>query len=527
MNLEKLLGELANVWAHHAPTVVMHVVVLATLRLWVLDPELESTLGPLWRALKGGVDRLLAEVGINVERGYAIAALAYLYLSAVQWLANAVSRLPGVRTWLASPTLDLDFARSAAHVLRTAPDLHVVRKELDERVAAYARAYREREKADPYDWLQREVTKWSRFYGLSVLLVFATAVWIARGAPGALTGGRAVALLVGLAGFAILARWRLGRSFAQREQQMRYAALREAARDRPEGVGADPLAYLRGELLRDSITYWRAFERHPASIIHRLSWRLPFRVPDEWRRRLPPPPALMNHGDWEIGQSHAARHGELGPVPPRALRTEAYESRFPALLECRGAGLCLLVDGATGLAPSARGGGSGYCLATRSHDGSVMRVDYLGPRGGDPGRLRIQNYDQSWGFLADAGSHPIEQLIQHRVPPGSGAERWYDLIGPSLDTTGWSSAQFDDREPATVAGIAVRSWMPVAPGHTYVLRVRLRSGTEVAAAITCFEVGEPGRVLLAWAILAVLHERRVVPHIWPWWTPMAWRSLLK
>ena len=95
MNPKDLLAGFSALWARHSPTVIVHLVLLAILAFYVLAGGSAPVVGELWRAAKQAIDDSLKEVGIQVERGYVIVALVYLYLTACQWVAGMVGSLPG------------------------------------------------------------------------------------------------------------------------------------------------------------------------------------------------------------------------------------------------------------------------------------------------------------------------------------------------------------------------------------------------------------------------------------------------
>ena len=524
MSFDKLLASLADLWAKHAPTVVMHVVLFIALRTWVVgfDHSLGTEQG--WLDLKTSVDALLAEVGIDNGRGYALLALGYVYLSAFQWLANVVTQLPVLRPPYSEPSLNVDFLRYAGGVLRLRPDAYRVREKLDEVVEKFARGFKERGESEPGSWLRFDTAKWSRYYGLGIVATAGSLLWWLQGSSGAVSAGRVAQLVLALLVFTLLARWQVVRKHRSRAQQMRYAALRAYERDHAAEAEVSELRSLRAEALANNDAYWKAYDRNPVSIIRRYSQRWPPFLKERLWRRLPYLPGLAD--DWDLVRSQAARQEDYTNPPPSSLSVAAYQSRFRNLLECRGSGLCMLVDPALGLAPSAWGSGAEYSLDARCHGAGQVGIRYYAGWGADDeGSFGVGNSADTWGFLADIGPHPIELVAQGTFPPVQDRTlAWSHLTDNKLDTSGLLGEHLNKRD-AKVAGIEVCSMQPARPGHTYLMRKRCRSGAEPVVAFQCFATPDKGRLLVAWRILGVVRENHVAPKIPPWWRPSAWGFL--
>jgi hypothetical protein len=524
MNLDKLLASLSDLWARHAPTVLMHGALFIVMQTWVANfgPNLGAE--HLWHEVKTKVDALLVESGIKIERGYALAAIGYVYLVIVQWLADTVTQFPGLRPTFAYRTFDVDFLRHAGNVLRLPPDPYRILEKVDQLVDKFTRGFKERGEPEPYSWLQADISKWSRFYGLAIVATVASLVWWLEGGSGAVSRSRVGQLALCLLGFALLARGQLTRKYRNRRRQLRYAALRSRELEDSGEAEANQLSHLRNDAIVANVAYEKAYQRHPTTLVRRYTARLPGPVRETLWHRLSylPRPAE----DWELTRSQAARQEDYTGPLPSSLSVSAYQARFRNLLECRGSGLFFLVNRDLGLAPSAEGGGAEYSFETRRHGyGEVMirfRADW---RKNEDGWLSTNNYGALWGFLADIGPYPIERVAGGNLPEVDDPQlAWWHLLESELDMSGIAAANLDT-DNAKVHGIAVRSALRARPGNTYLLRSRCRSGAEAVIAFQCFATPDVGRLLIAWKFLNVFREKQQAPQILPWWKPAAWLML--
>lgn len=526
MNPTKILDILSDFWAKHAPTVLTHVMLFIALRTLVLDPEYLVDGQPIWMAVKQGLERLLNELGFKVERGYVLAVVGLVYLTAVLWAATLLTRLPPFWFYSRAP-IDPHIVIRAGTAFRSDPEIFSLRKKLDDSVDAFVRRFVERGKPDPYEWVAAQRQTWLRYYGLFLLATAGAIGWWWSGSAWAKSPKHVAYLGLVTAAAALVARWKAEQKWRYRWRGLQFAML--DAHELESGLPKEPeeLRRLRAELLRKSVEIENATFRHPFQIIRTLTYRLPENirkiVADFLHEHIeyPPNPRLI---DWRLLQSQVLRHGEDVQPVPMALKTDVFAERFQGLLECQGAGLCMLVDESTGLAPSVPGGGSRFSFVTRAHETEAPAIQYYRPRSSpESGEISVPNWDGQWGFLCMMGTHPIELLAQKSFPPGGD---WWKLTGPDLDTKALNSGMFEGKG-TEVCGMHACCRQPMVPGASYVYRSRERGGAEVVIALQCFRVEATEKILLAWKILDIFHDKGEPVPILPWWNPKAWKGIRK
>ena len=522
MNLKDLLASFSALWARHSPTVIVHLALLVILVSYVLSGGNGLFVADLWRLAKQAIDDSLKEVGIQIERGYVIVALVYLYLTACQWVAGMVGSIPGLRVRIQSQ-LTPELASRLARFVPTDNDMFDVDRKLWRQWDDIRQAQQEHDQSSTLGWYDRNISLWSRYLGLSVIAFVGVLAWRLEGASGAVSAARVTDIALALFAFALLSRWRLGRWVKRREESSVWSAIEAYERKRPPVEEHEPIVSLRARLISETRRFRLALDRHPTSVLRNLIFRLHLPFRQRLLQAVPHSYPRWNNDDWLLFDSALRLHSEERTQPPIALRVDAFRSRFASLLECRGAGLCILVADDTGLAPAVRDFGASYCFAERSHEGRRFPLRYsASSSGAGLGTFEFARYGgEGWGVLADMGPQRIELIAQHRYgSPSDGnlAEDWFALFRADLDTAGWSRGSFR-AEGETVHGVHLCSSVPAVLGHSYFLRARIQAeGPEAVIAFQCFGAGDAQRLLIAWKIIAIYGQPSRPPLVRPWWS---------
>lgn len=527
MNISKVLSLLKDLWSKHSPTVLWHIVLFVLIREWILDPNYIVDGQSAWLAVKNGVTLVLSELGFTVERGYVIAILILLYLTIIQWLAFAISRLPFLSLTYRE-AVDPSLITFAGDILRTPPSVPHTLNKMNDIVNSYLRKFRDRGEPEPYDWLYKQFETWLRYYGLSLLTLVAALGWLWRGSQINIFSERVLYLALIMLPVAFVFKWRAKKKLVTHRKYLRYAALYEYKKDQNNKTEPDKLRNLRQSLLRQRAEYEAAYMRHPKSVILNFSYRFPRFIGRFVKRNFidkylshPPRPDI---GNWELLQSQILKQSEEEHPIASALRVEAFKERFRALLECQGAGLCLLISPESGLAPSVPEGGSRYSFAARKHDYRSPSITYKCY--GQDKKLEVPNYENEWGFLVLVGQYPIELLAQRILPKSSNQEYWWRLISRHLETNEWTREMFES-DGTEVCGVKACRTQTFIPGNSYIYRSTSEANIETVIAFQCFLVGGTDHILIAWKILDVILKEKEPPKILPWWDLNAWKGLLK
>lgn len=528
MNPTKVLDFLSDLWAKHAPTVLMHVMLFLAIRVFVLDPgNLVGGL-PVWSAIKQGLAFALNELGFTkVERGYALAAIGLVYLTMVLWAASFLASLPYLAPALRY-RIDPDRIVLAGAAFRTDPGVYLVRERLDDAVEAYKRRFIERKQPYPYEWVEAQCRTWHRYYGLCLLTTLGSLVWWWWGSIGARSPAHVLKLAAVTFLAALFARWKTRERGEYQRSGIEMAAI--MAHEKESGQAEEPneLRLLRTRLLKKDAEIEIAVSRHPLRVIRRLAFHLPsplrgavMKALDE---HLEYPPYYWS-GNWRLMQSQVLRHGESSQSVPAALNAEAFKERFRGLLECQGAGICLLVDSMSGLAPSVRDGGASYSFANRNYEYDEPGIRYH--RFSDSRQtFSVSNFGKQWGWLSLIGPYPIELLAQREFHHGSGGGESRKLADQHLDTKAWNAKMFEG-EGAQLFGMTLRESQPVVPGASYLYRCMEKGGAEVVIVFQCFRVVGTEKIFLAWKILDIFHDKGETAPILPCWNPKAWRGMFR
>jgi hypothetical protein len=525
MDAEKLIAVLATLWSRHSPTLVVHALVIALLGGWALSGSQGVALEAFWPSIKEVLDDAIKEVGVPVERGYVLAALGYVYLELVQWLAEGVTRLPGLRV---TSSLSRWRMRSfdIAFAARFFPDV-IDAWQVTQRVhalvveAARLRSERPRRPVDARESL------WARYFGLSVLVSVGFLAWRLSGAAGARAPARVDELLL-LACLCIgFTRYRYADAYSRRLRTDRSDAVQAHAREHPV-VGLDQASeFLRIRLIEQEAKFRDAVARSAESVMEAILRSWPSWLAGRMRARLRPLP-MWRHEDAGLLASAISRLADEKIQPPINLLVDPFKRQFEDLLQCRGAGLCRLVLAQDGLAPIVGFQGAQYAFDRRAHGFTSFGVRYERLGGSVDGRRLtfVGSRGDSWAVFADAGAVPLELLATGMPPPGAPAGYPWQLLMASLDTSQWTRSRLASGE-AGVQGLVLSSCVDLVPGHSYAARARTAAGSEVTMVMQCFDVeGEPG-ILLAWRLLAVDDSKVQPPVISPWWCLPTWRGLMR
>ena len=527
MNVSKILDFLADLWSKHAPTVFMHVILFLLIRAWVLDPGYVIDSEPLWVEVKSLVQNVLKELGFQkIEIGYVLAVLILIYLTVIQWLAYLVSSLRSLAI-IYRDGINPDLLVHAGTLLRTEPQVYRVLDETNKITETYLRQIRDQEKPEPFDWTYKQVQTWARYYGLALIAFFAAFLWYWNDSEGAKSSGSVLQLLIVILIFAAAARYKAQRHWRNYRDNLHYAALHEHYRHQEISPEPFELRYLREDILRTDAKFYEWYEQNPSQILRRWLARLPKRIRKPLEKYLTPP-RYNEHFDWDLLRSQKLKQEAEEQQTPQALDVEQYRNRFSALLECEGSGLCLLVDPMSGLAPSVPGGGSSYSFATRSYKGQDPAIRYFVYEDGGETvhNLRVQNFDDTWGFLVDAGDHPIELIAQEIFPNEPTEADWWQIAGRRRDKKPWNGDMFI-ASGSTIHGVLAKDTQTIIPGHSYLYRCKTFSRVEAIIAFQCFFIEGRNQLLIPWKILDVIYDKPSPTVILPWWNPRAWRHVFQ
>jgi hypothetical protein len=525
MDAEKLIAALATLWARHSPTLVVHAVVIALLGGWALSGNQGVALEAFWPSIRQALDDAIKEVGLPVERGYVLAALGYVYLEALQWLAVGVTRLPGLRVtgsvnrWRMR-SFDIAYA---ARFFPGLTDPYWVASRVNELVyeAARLRVDRTQRPAEARESL------WARYFGLGVLVAAGLLAWRLSGAAGARSFARVDELLLLACACSGFARYRYADAYERRLRTDRMDAAQAYGREHPAAGLDEPSESLRIRLLDQNAKHRDALARSAAAVLDGLLRPWPSWMVARVLGRVNQPPA-WRHADAALLASALSRMDDEKTVPAAGLRVGPFKRQFEDLLRCRGAGLCRLVLTEDGLETVIGFQDSQYAFDRRAHGFTTFGVRYERSIGAGHGRRLTfaGQVEESWAVFADAGAVPLALLATGMPPSGAPPSFPWELLSSTLDTSQWTRNGLANGEVG-VPGLVLASSVEVMPGHSYALRARTAAGSEVTMALQCFAVeGEPG-LLLAWRLLKVDDSKVQPPVVAPWWRVSSWRGVLR
>jgi hypothetical protein len=210
--------------------------------------------------------------------------------------------------------------------------------------------------------------------------------------------------------------------------------------------------------------------RNPALILNAKIARLPEPLRTKLKDRLTFPSLWQLQENWEILASWKMRYQDERHVPPEVLKVDGLVQRFSGLLECTGAGLCMLAPRQLALAPAAQEGGATYSFAERRH---IKLSDGLRLKCSDDFtkcEFDVEPHGPNQALLAEVGNHPIELLAQGNFPLDG--KNWYALTRSEFAEANWISGE--DSSDKMIDGIAISWRLPMHPGSTYLVRANWR-----------------------------------------------------
>ncbi len=521
----KLVDELLSLLKRYAPTLVAHLLLFVWLALFVLDIRSLPLRSAAFGSIADEIDALLKAFGIAIERWYVVAALLLTYLTTFEWARTLASNLVLLRVPTRRAGDPFLFAR-ACIVFGLRPDYVRVDTRLREQVDRALTQVRQHGQRDPNQHLFDRETSVRRYYGTLLVFVAAIGAWGLSGAAHARASWRLWGTFALLAVAAVALRGMAAYQYQRRLRATSYWALGEHERETGEHAFR-PLDAARDRVMRRLHRRMEAFLRHPSSVV--VAWTL--WLPDALRRRLASRlvfPDLRTEADWDLTESELMLAADVPPPPFAALRVDGWTARFPALLECPGAGICLLAPQTSGLAPAALGGGSLYSFARRDYGGESFSLRLDAPDGLDGVDWNMPHLScNSWegqGFIASIGAVPIEQLAAPDVRPIAGKSLW-SLVNDRAGVERWPTD--DATDPLSVDGFALMRRLPLVAGSSYLLGYRSPLGLQAFVVCQCFRVKDEQKVLVAWRLLRVRDSETPVADPLPWWRVGAWRGLLR
>ncbi|MEJ8572664.1 hypothetical protein [Microbaculum marinum] len=523
MNPTKLLDDTVSTIGRYAPAILVHALLFALISAWVLRPDVLPSGETAWSSLTNIIDSSLKAIGLNVERWYVLVFLGIGYLTVFQWAMNLVSSLPlfGV---VHRVRYD-DFVIShAAVVLRLPPNLNEIGVVLGNLIDDTIKEAAESGGNNPYQHLIDRSSTLHRYYGALLIALAAALAWALEGGSLSKSPDRVWQLVLLLTAICFVLRWKMARDFVDNRNQLAFWALRSFER-REVTRPPDPLERSRSRAVLQQIALQKAFRRHPINIVQAAIRRIPFEpamrsVSETFRQRLKYP-RLMTGTDWEIFASAALKQSDETNTPPRALSVEAFEERLFALLECTGAGLCILAPRSLALAPSVDGGGSSYDFALRRHGGYLLRIALTDGDSLDGNRISVANHEDSRAFIRCLGDQPIERLAQGDFPNSENFS--FDLLPPYENNDVFDPQAQPDRDNDLTRYF--ENSAPLRIGSSYLAGFKTRNGTHVAIGFQCFRIAESEKLLVAWRILKIWKPDENPSQILPWWQPSAWREM--
>lgn len=519
MTPSKWLDEASAALSRYAPTALVHLLLVIWINARVLKPGVLPSGESIWGIVSALIDNAQHAINLDVARWYVLVFVAVGYLTFFQWIAAFVISLPLLRV-VRYPARDPELLAHACNVLRLKPDLWSAQEELASLVDQYSAQARDTNTIAPgYRWLFETQTTWFSYYKSLAVALVGCVIWLISGAVFARSSGVVWELFFLLVASCQAVRWRMRRDDRKKELNLGHWALREYTR-RHDVSRIDALQAKRRELVHRELAIWNAQQRHPAFIVTSIARILPRKYEKKIRSKIRFPASWPND-DWAIVSSASSRYGQDEPEVPSALGTQAFRERFSALLECNGAGLCIVAPRDLALAPSVAGG-AGFDFATRSHAGWELRFNLRGSERLDGSLIDLVDFDRQRSFIVLVGAHPIERLAQGDFP--SDGRHWHQLLPPYKDEAIWRPK--DSYRPWPYAEFSLATSASLELGSSYLYGARTRSGTEAVVAFQCFRVGDSERLLVAFRVLDVrTFADDHPPRITPWWQLRAWKEL--
>lgn len=517
----QMINDALGLIRRYGPVVMAHLLFFVALGLFAIERKDLPPGASIWAGLLAKIDANLAAVGLSLERWYVIAALLLVYLTAFEWLRGFLSAFPLLRI-IYRPRFAPSLLAYACATLGLEPNVRVVTDALSALIERAREQVRQKNEADPYQWMVDREQKLRNDYGTLLIALVAVLIWAAYGHPYAKSADVVWITALLLAVSAVVLRAYIKRYHNRRLNRSGAWAL--AVVEQEHG-GAD--RRLRRELRRVAerrAEQQLAARRHPAMLLGRLLRILPGR----WRHALAhriQRPALDRGDDWRLVASSSKRFADEAPVEVSALDARPFAPRFTSLLERKGTGLFILVPHMSGLALGANRAGSSFAFAERSHDARGFGLQLLARDSLDQQsqpKLRIET-GSARGFIAEAGCHPLEKLLSGDSPdhrPG-----WMSVIRPTLDSS-WLLAH-NSADRVDVEGVQVGRAVDLKPGASYLLGMVGAAGTVATVAIQCYRIEGSERLLIAWGFLDVQTKQDSHPKPLPWWKPAAWKGLIR
>jgi hypothetical protein len=518
MGLDKVLDFLRKFWIAHSPTVFAILVVLLAVNFYALPPGKLVDIGKLWKSVKDAIDSTSNEMGIKVERGYVIFGLLYLGLIAIEWISSLLMRLPGLPLITRFRICDIYTAYQAGRVLGAENNFWEIEDRLRVLLEKYRQAFIDQKERSPFEWLADRAMLWSRYYGLALLVTAALLTWWAFGSIDPRESRRIIHLIFATIAFAALARWRHLTLRYRKNTWECSAALRACESEqqrRDEGFKKEEA---RGKAFASFWEHRCACSKHPAEIIRRLSDRLQMPLLKVFIKRLNYP-QYWEPSDWRLFASSNMRCVDEDPIKFSALRTKDFEGRFASLLECHGSGICILANEDLGIAPATSSRGAAYCIGSRSHNGSTLRLQLSRYGHQGFGDFHIQSTPNHDAYLIDLGLFPIERVAQFELP---------HALGLPYRNTPLKTYKADLLKWAETSESQISATAEAYPGHSYLWLSEFSDTVDVIVGFQCFAIeGRDGCLLILYRILQVEGVASSAPPVSPWWRPVAWASLLK
>jgi len=486
----------------------------------IVDPGALPDGNTVWSELGVKINSALNTFGLSLKLWYVIVALVITYLAVFQWARAFVANLPILRLRYARK-YDPNLLAHACETLQLRPEVWVVSEALYNLVEKYDNNMRESGRPHPYQWLFDREQLWNRYYGTLIVVLFAVIAWAIEGGTYSRGVGEVWWLVFLLIFIGVFVRWRTEYMYAYGQQQLAFWALREYERERGERE-YDPVRGERYRTIEKEAKFNKNVERSPAYFIYSLSHRLPERV-GRWVRDRVNLPYWSLAIDWDILASNGMRLVDETYVPPSALSIKEYLPQFSGLLECTGAGLCIVVPQSCGLAPSLRSGGSRYSFASRNHDGHLLAFRLYGNSDVSNYELVTSSSAEYRSMLIEVGPHPIELLAQRSFPNDKHIISW--LLYNDIKDETWASkdkiVKIQDEE------IQLSENLPLKPGSSYLHWTKTQNGTRAIVAFQCFLIESSAKILVAWRILDVHFQHEDVPEVPAWWQVKAWKAVVQ
>jgi hypothetical protein len=245
------------------------------------------------------------------------------------------------------------------------------------------------------------------------------------------------------------------------------------------------------------------------------------------------PDRRPDEAEWAVLASSRTLFSAETTSPPVALSPLPFAGRFAALLERPGAGLCVLAAERAGLAPAAPRGGAVYSFATRRHAYDHFGVsldawdglDMGEGLGAQPPRAQLSVLTGgSRGFIARIGDFAIEPMMANVVPYGA-CKGWAKLFFGDVPAEVWLPP--NEPGPVMIEEVAVARRAELRPGESYMAGLKTDAGAESRVILQCFRIAGGQRILIAWSFLDAWPKPLAGQLCLPWWTPAAWRGVLR